>query len=117
MSLFAAGLALAAQAVAPPPEPYRALGASPLWLIEIGPERMRFEAHGRPTLSVARPPRQETELGFAHSTDELSVSVEHGACTDALTGRTFADMVTVEVGAERFEGCGGRSGSRVVPVL
>lgn len=113
MSLLAAlALLQAAPAAA---QDYRALGASPLWLVNIGPERMSFEADGRPTVSVATPPRRETELGFAHSSDELSVSVAHGDCTDALTGRSFADRVTVRVGAQSFEGCGGRSLSQGGP--
>ncbi len=109
--LFA--LALAAQVVTP--EPYRAVGASPLWDARIGEGIMVFETPDRDILRVEMPPREETELGFAHSTPDFSISVEHASCTDPLTRRVFADKVTVRVGDTHFEGCGGRALSPALP--
>jgi uncharacterized membrane protein len=97
------------QAAPADPEPYRALGASPLWQASIYGGFMTFETPGRDRLTVETPARQETGLGFAHSSPELSISVEHGDCTDGITRRIYADRVTVRVGEARFEGCGGAS--------
>ncbi|HTU10942.1 MAG TPA: hypothetical protein VMG08_08600 [Allosphingosinicella sp.] len=102
-------VAAALQAPGPPPQIYRAFGASPFWATRIGGGRMVFETPGRDILNVEAPPRAETELGFAYSSREFSLSVEHGECTDRLTRRLYADRVTVSVGAARFEGCGGRA--------
>ena len=106
-------LALAAQVVTP--EPYRALGAAPFWSARLYGGRMAFETPGRDILNVEMPPREETKPGFAHVTPDFSISVEHARCTDPLTGRPFADKVTVRVGDTLFEGCGGRSPSPALP--
>lgn len=114
MSLLAA--LLLAQAAAPEPEPYRALGAVPLWEASIGGGFMSFATPGRERITIETPPREETELGFAHSSGALSISVEHGRCTDRLTGRSFTDSVRVRVGETHYEGCGGRSpGASALP--
>jgi len=105
MSLLAALTLLAAQAGEF--EPYRALGAAPLWQATINRDFMSFLTPGREMLVIETPPRQETELGFAHSTDAISISVEHAACRDARTHAAFADRVSVRIGEAHYEGCGG----------
>jgi uncharacterized membrane protein len=105
VSLLAAFAFLAAQGA--PPVDYRAVGTSPLWLVTITPDSMTFSLTGREMVNVTPPPRQETELGFAYSTQDFGVAVAHADCTDALTGRTYRDTVTVRVGAEQYQGCGG----------
>ncbi|HYI49433.1 MAG TPA: hypothetical protein VEX35_13310 [Allosphingosinicella sp.] len=107
MFLLGATIALAAQTAEPPPQSYRAIGASPLWQAAIHGEFMTFETPGRDRLTVPTPARQETELGYAHGTSDFSISVEHGECTDALNGWTYPDRVTVQAGEDRYEGCGG----------
>jgi heat shock protein HslJ/uncharacterized membrane protein len=98
------------------PEDYRALGASPLWQATIRDDFISFLTPAREMLVVETPSRQETEPGFVYSADALSISVEHADCRDALTGRTFADRVTVRIGETRYEGCGGASRSAGRPV-
>jgi uncharacterized membrane protein len=110
MLLSFAAIALAQAAPPPLPEPggYRAFGAAPLWEATIRRDFTSFLTPDREMLVVQTAPRQETELGFAYSSDALAISVEHAACRDALTGAAFADRVMVRVGETRFEGCGGR---------
>ena len=115
MFLLAAAIALAVQPTDPPPQSYRAIGVSPLWQAAIHGDFMTFETPGRDRQTVQIPARQETELGFAHSTSEFSISVEHAECTDALNGRTYPDRVTVQVGEDRFQGCGGVPRGASVP--
>lgn len=113
MSLLAALALMAARAAAP--EPYRALGAAPLWQATINSDFMSFLTPGREMLVIETPPRQETELGFAHSTDAFSISIEHAVCRDTLTNAPFADRVTVRVGEAHYEGCGGMPLATEVP--
>jgi uncharacterized membrane protein len=105
MSLLAALALLAAQS--PAPETYRAIGAGPLWQAAVGNNYMSFETTGVPATNVEAPARQDNAQGFSWRTSELTINVTHGDCTDALTGRVYADRVTVESGGRRYEGCGG----------
>jgi uncharacterized membrane protein len=115
MSLLAAFFLLAAQAEEP--QPYRALGASPLWQASIYGDAMSFETPGRDRMYVERPTRQETELGFVYRSSDLAISVEHRDCTDRLSGLGYADQVTITVGTMQYTGCGGpaRARGRVAP--
>jgi heat shock protein HslJ/uncharacterized membrane protein len=116
MFLPFAAMMLAQATLVSEPGDYRALGASPLWQATIRDDFISFLTPAREMLVVETPSRQETEPGFAYSADALSISVEHAVCRDALTGRTFADRVTVRIGETRYEGCGGASRSAARPV-
>ncbi len=105
MSLLAALALVTAQPAAP--EAWRALGTAPLWQAAVGNGFMSFETPGRAAVNVQAPARQETELGFSWRTDELTISVEHRDCTDALSRRVFADSVTIQAGGRTYRGCGG----------
>ena len=105
MNLLAALALLATQAAEP--APYSAIGARPLWQAAIHPDAMTFETHGRDRVSVDTPARQDNANGFVYRTDQLVIAVTHGACTDALTHRVYADRVTVQNGGTIYEGCGG----------
>lgn len=109
-----AAIALLAAQQSAEPFSYHAIGTAPLWQAGIYGDSISFETSGRERMYVEHPVRQETELGFAYTTPALSLSVEHANCTDPLSGRVFADRVTVRVGNEIHEGCGGpRRGARV----
>lgn len=105
MSLLAALALVAAQA--PEPEYYRALGTAPLWQAGVGNGYMSFETTGVPATNVEAPVPQRTAQGLTWRTAGLTISVAHGACTDALTRRVYADRVTVQAGATTYRGCGG----------
>jgi uncharacterized membrane protein len=115
MSLLAAIALLATQAAEP--EPYRALGASPLWQATVYGDAMTFETPGRERMYVERPARQETELGFVYRSSDLVISIEHRDCTDRLSGLGYADQVTITAGTVQYTGCGGavRARGRVQP--
>lgn len=105
MSLSAALALLAAQPA--PPAYYRAIGASPLWQVGVGNGFLAFETPGLPAVNLQAPAAQRMANGFAWRTAELTITVTHGTCTDALTHRAYTDRVTVETGGRRYEGCGG----------
>lgn len=105
MSLLAALALVAAQDATP--EYYRAIGAAPLWQAGVGSGYMSFETTGVPATNVEAPAPQRTAQGITWRTSELTISVTHGACTDALTRRVYADRVTVRTGATTYQGCGG----------
>jgi len=94
-------------AQAPEPDVYRAIGASPFWQVTVRGDFTSFLTPGREMLVVETAPRQETEHGFTHRRDDLSISVEHGDCRDGVTGWTYADRVTVRTGGAAYQGCGG----------
>ena len=68
---------------------YRASGTEPFWSLTIGARTMRFEAPGRPTVSVPTP------------------RVIHRQCSDGMSDRVYPDTVTVTVDGRTFKGCGG----------
>ena len=105
MALLGALALLAAQASEP--ATYRALGAAPLWQAAVGNGFMRFETPGLPAIGLQAPAPAQTAQGFAWHTTELTITVMHGDCTDALTRRVYADRVTVEAGGATYQGCGG----------
>lgn len=116
MSLLAALAMLAAtQAAAPEDEGYRAIGASPFWQVTIRSDFTSFLTPAREMLVVETAPRQETEHGFTHRRDELSIAVEHGDCRDSVSGRIYADRVTVRSGGTVYQGCGGAPRGRNIP--
>ena len=105
MSLLAVLALLAARE--PAPEPYRAVGAAPLWQVGVGNGFMSFETTGVPAVTLEAPARQQTAQGFTWRSAGLTIAVTHGDCTDALTRRVYADRVTVQSGAATYQGCGG----------
>ena len=105
MSLLAAIALLAAQDAVP--ASYRAIGTGPLWQAAVGNNFMSFETTGVPALNLEAPAPERTAQGVTWRSAELTISVTHGDCTDALTRRVYADRVIVQAGGTTYQGCGG----------
>lgn len=85
--------------------PYTADGSEPFWSLEIRAGRIVYERDGE-TTSVALPRRRATANGYRYEAAQIIVNIRHEECTDeAATVRT--DSVTVTVGNETVDGCGG----------
>lgn len=107
-SLAAASLiALTALPAAAQAQDYRASGTEPFWSLTIGAKTMRFEAPGRPTVSVATPRVIHGFAGEIWQTRRIDVNTNHIQCSDGMRDRTYPDTVTVTVDGRSYKGCGG----------
>lgn len=99
--------ALAAPVLAQPAAPYKALGTEPFWSLSIDKRTMRFEAPGRPTVTVPTPRPINGFAGEIYRTRRVDVNIVHKGCSDGMSDRSFPDTVTVRVDGRSFSGCGG----------
>ncbi|NYT39840.1 META domain-containing protein [Sphingomonas sp. R-74633] len=86
---------------------YRASGTEPFWSLTIGARTMRFEAPGRPPVSVATPRVIHGFAGEIWQTRRINVNTNHIKCSDGMSDRTYPDTVTVTVDGRSYKGCGG----------
>lgn len=107
--ILAAGLiaATALPAAAQPRTTYRASGTEPFWSLTIDARTMRFEAPGRPTVSVAAPRVIHGFAGEMWQTRRINVNTVHKSCSDGMSDRVYGDTVTVRVDGRTYQGCGG----------
>ena len=91
-----------------PGESYRALGQEPGWTVEIANGLIAYAGdYGQTKITVARPAPRTTVNGHRYETPRLTVDVTHGRCNDAMSGRGYADRVTVTADGKTVNGCGG----------
>lgn len=107
MTAATALCALAVPALAQPAAPYKALGTEPFWSLSIDKRTMRFEAPGRPTVTVPTPRPINGFAGEIYRTRRVDVNIVHKSCSDGMSDRSFPDTVTVRVDGRSFNGCGG----------
>jgi heat shock protein HslJ len=88
-------------------EPYRAHGTEPFWSLTIVEGQLIFEPAAGARIAVPAPAPRTDEVTRSYTTPRLAVSINHGACTDGMSGQRYADTVFVTVGGREFEGCGG----------
>lgn len=86
---------------------YSASGTEPFWRLTITPRTMRFEAAGRRSIDVAKPPVSISFNGENYATREMVVRIDHVACRDGMSDRRYPDTVTVTTGRTVWNGCGG----------
>lgn len=92
---------------APQSAPYRALGTEPFWSLTIDPRTMRFEAAGRPMVSMPTPRVINGIAGPIYQSRRLNVNIVHTPCSDGMSDTRYADTVTVRVDGRTYQGCGG----------
>lgn len=97
-------------------EPFRAHGNEPFWSLLLAEDALRLERLGEAPRSVAPPPAARIEAGVhtleaALDGTALRLRIEAAPCIDTMTGTPHPARVTLELGAERFSGCGGDPGS------
>lgn len=89
-------------------EAYLALGTEPGWTLEITPARLNYVgAYGATRIVEANPGARTTFNGRRYEAARLTVDVTHGACSDGMSDRRYADRVTVTADNVSFSGCGG----------
>ena len=102
--------------VSGPSQPYRAIGQEPGWSLNLDTagrsavfsydygKRTAREAL-RPWVVAAGPARS-----YSSVSGRMTVRAQPGGCADAMSGRRFADTVTVTLRGKTFTGCGGPAG-------
>ena len=85
-----------------------ALGTEPFWNVEITPQHINYhDADGR-QIRVATPRVTHHAGARRYVTDQISVEITPGTCSDGMSDRKYADTVQVVAGGRTLSGCGGR---------
>ena len=110
LSSFTISLAfVAATAANAQQRPYRALGFSPAWTLEITNTRLIYTNPSRRVRIIAANPGRRLMMGgHRYAAHELTVQIIHEACGDPQTGIRYADQVTVTSRGASVIGCGGK---------
>ena len=111
LTLLLAGCAGIDDDFEPPAAPqteYSAIGQEPGWALRIDRERISYTGdYGDTRITVARPAATQTATGTRYATSRLTVDIVPGRCNDAMSGKGFADTVTVSADGKTVHGCGG----------
>lgn len=96
---------------------YHASGTEPFWSLTIDARTMRFEAPGRPPVSVPTPRVIHGFAGEVYQTRRINVNVVHARCSDGMSDRGYPDTVTVSVDGRPYKGCGGETAAPPSPMI
>lgn len=87
---------------------YLALGSEPGWTLEITPQRLNYVgAYGDRKIVEVNPGARASFNGQRYDGSRLTVDITHGACSDGMSERRYADHVTVTADGATYRGCGG----------
>lgn len=96
-----------------PPAPggdaaYLALGTEPGWTLEITPALLNYAgAYGEMKIVEINRGARPTFNGRRYEAARLTIDITHGACSDGMSDRRYADRVTVIADMATHRGCGG----------
>ncbi len=96
------------------PETWTARGQEPGWILTIGNGTADFTyAYGERNHKAVLPPAQVIEGGieYLEGPGGLGVTVLKKPCADVMSGLPYPETVTVKLGDEVFQGCGGNTKS------
>jgi heat shock protein HslJ/uncharacterized membrane protein len=106
-ALVAGSLAAAASGKPAMPDPFRAAGVDPAWILSIEDGRIAFTPAGGPPVSVKAPKREDSEIGWSYETSGLKVHAYPSGCDMPASTDRYRYEVGIEAGALEYEGCGG----------
>ncbi len=116
MSLVALPVLAACQTMPPSGEPvaedpvYTARGNEPGWILKMDSKTIDYQGdYGETKIRIPAPEGRPSFNGMRYVSDRLTVDVTYSACTDDMSGKRFADTVTVMAGDKQVKGCGGRA--------
>ena len=92
---------------AEPDTRYRASGTEPFWSLAIDVKRMVFTLAGEHHVFGAGTVSRPSFNGWRHVSKTMTADVTFTPCSDGMSDRTYKDTVTVMVGKETYNGCGG----------
>ena len=106
----------ACQTMSPSDEPttadqvYIARGNEPGWILRIYSKTIDYQGdYGETKINIPAPEGRPSFNGMRYVTDRLTVDVTYASCTDDMSGKRFADTVTVMADGKQVKGCGGRA--------
>lgn len=89
---------------------YVARGNEPGWMVTMDTATIDYQGnYGETKITVPAPPSQASFNGMRYVTDRLTIDVTYSACTDDMSGKRFADTVSVLADGKAMKGCGGRA--------
>jgi heat shock protein HslJ len=106
----------ACQTMSPPGEPatddpvYTARGNEPGWILKMDSKTIDYQGdYGETKIRIPAPEGRPSFNGMRYVSERLTVDVTYSTCTDDMSGKRFADTVTVSAGDKQVKGCGGRA--------
>ena len=100
----------AAEDAAPADQVYTARGNEPGWILKMDGKTIDYQGdYGETKIRIPAPEPRPSFNGMRHVSDRLTVDVTYSTCTDDMSGKRFADTVTVMTGDKQVKGCGGRA--------
>jgi uncharacterized membrane protein len=96
-------------APAAPAETYTARGQEPGWLLTIAGGTIDYQGnYGEKKIKEPAPAPTTIPDGRRYKTSRLIVDITTSRCNDAMSGKGFADTVSVTADGETYRGCGGQ---------
>ncbi len=116
ISVFALPVLAACQTIPVPEEPasadqvYTARGNEPGWILNMDSKTIDYQGdYGETKIRIAAPEGRPSFNGMRYITERLTIDVTYATCTDDMSGKHFADTVTVMADGKEVRGCGGRA--------
>ena len=89
---------------------YVARGNEPGWILKMDSNMIDYQGdYGETKIRIAAPQGRPSFNGMRYVADRLTVDVTYASCTDDMSGKRFADTVTVLADGKEVKGCGGRA--------
>ncbi len=128
------------EASPPTPKPYIARGNEPFWMLQIKDGRIEITPNiGEPVLSAKLPEPETADSESEKATDAapetpataspsqskrvyamrikrqpVRVRIENRPCQDTMSGQYYPDVVSVMIGENELNGCGGESSALLI---
>lgn len=88
---------------------YVARGNEPGWILTMDATTIDYQGdYGETKIKVPAAKGRPSFIGMRFVTDRLTVDVTYSSCTDDMSGKRFADTVSVNADGKELKGCGGR---------
>ena len=88
---------------------YTARGNEPGWILRMDSKVIDYQGdYGETQIRVPAPEGRPSFNGMRYVTDRLTIDVTYASCTDDMSGKRFADTVSVMADGKEIKGCGGR---------
>lgn len=93
-----------------PDQIYTARGNEPGWILKMDSKSIDYEGdYGATKIKIPAPVARPSFNGMRYVSERLTVDVTYATCTDDMSGKRFADTVSVMADGKQVKGCGGRA--------
>lgn len=89
---------------------YTARGNEPGWLLKMDSKTIAYEGdYGGTKINIPALEGRPSFNGMRYITERLTIDITYSSCADDMSGKRFADTVTVIADGRQVTGCGGRA--------